>query len=66
MLQAKQEMQQLLDQLPENVSFDDIQYHIYVSQKINRGLEDVESGNTISEEDLEKCIELNGSNHKVD
>ncbi len=56
MLQAKQEVQQLLDQLPENVSFDDIQYHIYVCQKINRGLEDVESGNTISEEELEKRI----------
>jgi len=54
MLQAKQEVQQLLDQLPENVSFDDIQYHIYVCQKINRGLEDVASGNTISEEELEK------------
>ena len=54
MLQAKQEVLQLLDQLPENVSFDDIQYHIYVCQKINRALEDVESGNTISEEELEK------------
>ncbi|MEI7934675.1 MAG: hypothetical protein WCH30_06440 [Chlorobiaceae bacterium] len=54
MLQAKQEVQQLLDQLPENVSFDDIQYHIYVCQKINRGLEDVASGNTISEEELKK------------
>ena len=30
MLPAKKEVQQLLDQLPENVSFDDIQYHIYV------------------------------------
>jgi len=54
MLQAKQEVQQLLNQLPENVSFDDIQYHIYVLQKINRGIEDVESGNTISEEEFDK------------
>ncbi|MEI7695818.1 MAG: hypothetical protein WCI64_09270 [Chlorobium sp.] len=54
MLQAKQEVQQLLDQIPENVSFDDIRYHIYVCQKINRGLEDVESGNTISEEEMEQ------------
>ena len=54
MLPAKQEVQQLLDQLPENVSFDDIQYHIYICQRINRGLEDVESGNTILEEELEK------------
>lgn len=54
MLQAKQEVQQLLNQLPEDVSFDDIQYHIYVRQKIDRGIEDVESGNTISEEEFDK------------
>ncbi|QTA82056.1 Uncharacterized protein dnl_44200 [Desulfonema limicola] len=54
MLQAKQEVQQLLNQLPESVSFDDIQYHIYVRQKIKRGIEDVESGNTISEEEFDK------------
>ena len=54
MLHAKQEVQRLLKQLPENVSFDDIQYHIYVRQKINRGIEDVETGNTISEEEFDK------------
>ena len=54
MLHAKQEVQQLLNQLPENVSFDDIQYHIYVRQKINRGIEDVEAGYTISEEEFDK------------
>jgi hypothetical protein len=54
MLHAKQEVQQLLSQLPENVSFDEIQYHIYVRQKINHGIEDVETGNTISEEEFDK------------
>jgi len=33
-----------------------VQYHIYVCQKINRGLENVASGNTISEEEFEKRI----------
>jgi hypothetical protein len=54
MLQAKQEVYQLLNQLPENISFDDIQYHIYVRQKIRRGIEDAEAGNTISEEEFDK------------
>jgi predicted transcriptional regulator len=54
MLHAKQEVQQLLSQLPENVSFDDIQYHIYVRQKINRGIEDIEAGNTIAEEEFDE------------
>nr|VFK11815.1 MAG: hypothetical protein BECKLPF1236B_GA0070989_102518 [Candidatus Kentron sp. LPFa] len=56
MLQAKQEVYQLLDRLPENVSFDDIQYHIYVRQKISRGLEDVENGDTISEKEFDERI----------
>ena len=54
MLDAKQDVQQLLNQLPENVSFDDIQYHIYVCQKIRRGIEDVEAGKTISDEEFDK------------
>lgn len=54
MLQAKREVYQLLKQLPENISFEDIQYHIYVRQKIRRGIEDVEAGHTISEEEFDK------------
>nr|VFJ64093.1 MAG: hypothetical protein BECKDK2373C_GA0170839_11149 [Candidatus Kentron sp. DK] len=54
MLQAKQEVHQLLDRLPENISFDDIQYHIYVRQKISQGLDDVEEGHTISAEEFDK------------
>ena len=47
MICVKQEVYQLLNQLPEDISFDDIQYHIYVRQKINRGLEDVEMARTV-------------------
>ena len=54
MLHAKEEVQQLLNILPENVSFDDIQYHIYVRQKIDRGIEDVKDGNTVSEKEFDK------------
>jgi len=53
MLQAKQEVLQLLERLSEDVSFDDIQYHIYVRQKIKHGLEDVEAGRTISQEEFD-------------
>ena len=40
----------------------DIEYHIYVQQKINQGLiKDVEAGRTISEEEFDKrmaeCLE---------
>ena len=53
MLSAREEVQRLLERLPDAASLADIQYHIYVRQKILRGLEDVEAGRTLSEEEFE-------------
>jgi len=53
MISAKEEVRRLLELLPDDASLEDIQYHIYVRQKIERGLEDIESGRTISEEEFE-------------
>ena len=53
MIPAKEEVRRLLELLPDDVSLEDIQYHIYVRQKIERGLEDIEAGRTISEEEFE-------------
>lgn len=51
---AKEEVRRLLDQLPDNSSFEDIQYHIYVREKIARGLEDVKKGRLISQAGVER------------
>ena len=51
---AKEDVRRLLDQLPDDASFEDIQYHIYVRQRIVRGLSDLASGRVISEEDVER------------
>jgi len=53
MLTAKEEVK-ILDQLPDDVSYEDIQYHIYVREKIERGLNDIRDGNIISQEEVEK------------
>ncbi|MEP6887212.1 MAG: hypothetical protein ABI945_02710 [Nitrospirales bacterium] len=37
----KEEVKRLLDQIPDDSTFEDIQYHIYVREKIERGLKDV-------------------------
>jgi predicted transcriptional regulator len=50
---AKDEVRKLLDQLPDDTSFEDIQYHIYVREKIQRGLEDLEAGRTLTQEEVE-------------
>ena len=37
---AKQEVEQMLQHLPDNSSIEDIQYHLYVLEKIRKGLDE--------------------------
>jgi len=51
---AKDEVQSLLKKLPDNCTIEDIQYHLYVIEKIQRGVERAEKEGTVSQEDVEK------------
>ncbi len=51
---AKQEVQQLLQGLPDDATLEDIRYHIYVKQRIALGLADVRAGRLISQDEVEK------------
>lgn len=51
---AKKEVSELLARLPEDCTLDDIQYHLYALQKVERGLKDVDAGRVISQEEAEK------------
>jgi len=50
---AKEEVMNILESLSDDASLEDIQYHIYVRQKIDHGLEDLEAGRTLSEEEFD-------------
>jgi len=50
---AKEEVRKMLDQIPDDASLEDIQYHIYVREKSERGLKDVEEGRVLSQEEIE-------------
>lgn len=54
MITAKEEVRKMLDSLPDDSSFEDIQYHIYVREKIELGLKAVEEGKVLSEEEAEQ------------
>ena len=41
---AKEEVIQLIRQLPDDTTLEEIQYHLYVQQKVRRGMRDVEEG----------------------
>jgi hypothetical protein len=50
---AKQEVSSLLERLPEGSSLEDVQYHLYVIEKIRRGLERVETEGGFSQAQAE-------------
>lgn len=50
----KEEVRQLLDLLPEDTSYEDIQYHIYVRQAIQRGEQAADRGELVEQEEIER------------
>ncbi|HEY0510812.1 MAG TPA: hypothetical protein VGH73_02835 [Thermoanaerobaculia bacterium] len=57
MATVKEEVRNLLDQLPDDVSLEQIQYHIYVKQKVQRSLEAAERGEILSQGEVEARME---------
>lgn len=56
MQRAKHEVSDLLKRLPEDCSLEDIQYHLYILQKIERGLTDAKEGRVYTQEEVEKMM----------
>ena len=50
---AKQDVELLLNKLPDDCSVEDIQYHLYVLDKVRRGLEEANSNGSLSQEEVE-------------
>jgi len=53
---AKDEVRHLLDELPDNCSIEDIQYHLYVLEKIRHGLEAAEIQGAVAHEEVVKRL----------
>jgi hypothetical protein len=53
MSNVKQDVESLLKRLPDDVSVEDLQYHLYVLDKVRRGLEDARVNGTLSQEEVE-------------
>ncbi len=54
MSDIKEEAKKMLDNLPEQVSWDDIMYEIYVRKKIDEGLKAAEEGKVVSHDEVRK------------
>jgi predicted transcriptional regulator len=53
---AKKVVLDLVKKLPEDSTFEDIQYQVYVRQKIQRSLEAAEQGRTKSHDEVKKRL----------
>jgi hypothetical protein len=53
---AKNEVQQLLNTLPDDCSLEDIQYHLYVIEKVRNGLEVADTQGTLSQAQVEQRL----------
>ena len=55
-MEAKQAVRALLDRLPDDCSVEDVLYHLYVLQTVERGQADAAAGRTISHEEVETVL----------
>lgn len=57
MTNAKEEVKTLLENLPEDCSLEDVQYHLYVVEKIHNGIERAKSEGTLDQSEVERKFE---------
>ena len=50
---TKKEISDLISRLPDDCTIEDIQYHLYVLQKIERGVQDANEGRLYTQEEVE-------------
>jgi hypothetical protein len=53
---AKETVESLLSKLPDDCSLEDIQYHLYVLEKVRNGLSAADNNETVTQEDVEERL----------
>lgn len=52
----KDEAKKIIDNLPENATWDDLMYQFYVKKRVETGIKEIENGETISHEEVKKRL----------
>lgn len=53
---AKEDVRHLLEELPDDASYEEIQYRIFVRQKIEKAVADVEKGRVVPHEEAKRRL----------
>ena len=56
MATAKEEVERLLGKLPNDCSLEDIQYHLYVLEKVRNGLKSADTDGGVPQADAEERL----------
>lgn len=56
MRSVKEDVKSLLERLPDDVSIEDIQYHLYVIDKVQKGIESAERDGTLMQAEVEERL----------
>ena len=62
---AKKEALDIVRRLPDDTTWDDVLYHLYVGQKIDQGLQDVDASNVYTHEEVREMLEKKWTLGKV-
>ena len=52
----KEQAIELIMSLPDDCTLEDIQYHLYVRAKVERGIRSIDEGQAVSQEEAEKKV----------
>jgi len=53
---AKDEVRKLLDRMPDEASFEDIQYQVYVLDEIQRGSKEIDRGEGVPQAEVRRRL----------
>jgi predicted transcriptional regulator len=53
----KEAVIQMVQSLPDDCTIEDIQYHLYIREKVERGVKAIEEGDVVSEEEADRRIQ---------
>jgi predicted transcriptional regulator len=52
----REEAEKLVRELPDDATWEDLMYRIYVRQKIEQGIQDADEGRLVSQEEVERLF----------
>ena len=63
---AKEQIRELLDKLSEDCTVEDVQYHLYVLEKVQRGISRAETEGVMTQEEVEKRLSKSRGSDSID